>query len=251
MYRIAAVSYLNTLPFLYGLEKFPKLEGKVSLELEYPSLIAEKLLAGQVDIGLVPIVVLKDNPQLNYVVPWGIVADGPVASVKLFSNRPLSEIDHIFLDYQSRTSVNLVKVLSRFYWGISPQWQNGAEGFEQRIINGQAGVVIGDRALRLLGKTKYEYDLAEEWKKFTGLPFVFAAWVSNKHTDREFITVFEQALNMGVSNIDKVVEYYSERTDKIRPYFDPKYYLTQCIKYNLSTLAHKSIVQFFDFLEQL
>ena len=194
MYRVAAVSYLNTLPFLFGLENSSGLEGLMQLEVEYPSLIAEKLTQGHIDIGLVPIVVLKDNPSFKYVVPWGIIADGPVASVKLFSNKPLEEIDEIILDYQSRTSVNLVRVLAKFHWGISPQWVKASEGFEQQLYNGRAAVVIGDRALKLLGKMNFEYDLAKEWKDLTGLPFVFAAWVANKPIDENFIRLFDSAL---------------------------------------------------------
>ncbi len=251
MYRIAAVSYLNTLPFLYGLENWPQIKDYVKVEVDYPSRIAWKLLNGQVDIGLVPVVVLRDNPGLDYVVPWGIVADGPVASVKLFSNKPIDQVDSVVLDYQSRTSVNLVKVLARFHWKISPKWINASEGFEQKVLNGQAAVVIGDRALRLLGKVKYEYDLAAHWKEMTGLPFVFAAWVANKPIDQQFKQVFQQALEQGVNQIDKVVRYYSDRTEPIKQFFDPHHYLSTCIKYRLTEQAMKSVKLFFDFLEQI
>ncbi len=251
MYKVAAVSYLNTLPFLYGLEHSRELADLMELEVDYPSLIADKLIKGEIDIGLVPVVVLKDHPQLEYVVPWGIVADGPVASVKLFSNRPLSEVEEIMLDYQSRTSVNLVRVLAKFHWKISPRWINAREGFEQELFNGSTAVVIGDRALKLLGSVKYEFDLAKEWKDMTGLPFVFAAWVANKQIDKTFIDLFNKALEYGVNNIDQVVKYYSHHTEKIKPYFDPNHYLSKYIKYRLTDQAHKSVRLFFDFLRQL
>ena len=251
VYCIAAVSYLNTLPFLYGLENTPELKDIIQLHVDYPSLIADKLLNGQIDIGLVPIAILKDNPGLNFVVPWGIAADGPVASVKLFSGTPLADIQEIILDYQSRTSVNLVKVLAKFYWKINPRWTNAVQGFEKEPLNGKAAVIIGDRALKLLGKVKYEYDLAKEWKDMTGLPFVFAAWVSHRPVDEHFKTIFENALARGVNNIESVVKYYSDHTEKIKPYFDPYYYLSRCIKYRLDDDSLRSVRLFFDFLQQL
>ena len=251
MYKIAAVSYFNTLPFLYGLEHYNGINKLVNIQIDYPSKIAQQLLNNEIDIALVPIVILRDNPDLKIITPRGIVADGVVASVKLFSNKPLKQIDKILLDYQSRTSVNLIRVLARFFWKIEPVWIQTKTDFHEQILNGRAAVVIGDRALQLLGQYKYEYDLAHEWKKFTNLPFVFAAWVSNKKIDNNFLSLFEQALDYGISNIEKVIEFYFDKTKVISQFFDPLKYLTDLIKYRLSKKEYASISKFFYFLEQL
>ncbi len=250
-YKISAVSYLNTLPFLYGLQQSEYLKDKSEITVDYPARVADKLISGKADIGLVPVVILKDYPHLKIISKYGIVADGEVASVKLFSPQPVNNIDRILLDYQSRTSVNLVRILARYHWKINPQWIKTANGFEYDAASKDAAVIIGDRALRLLGKVKYEYDLAQEWKKMTGLPFVFAVWAANKPLETEFIRNFDLALQAGIENIPAVIDFFQDRTSKVRPFFDPYRYLSSCIKYPLTSQAYQAIEKFFYFLEQI
>jgi chorismate dehydratase len=134
-----------------------------------------------------------------------IGADGAVASVMLFSRVPLDEITEILLDYQSMTSVNLCKLLCKDYWNIHPAFKNASPGYESRISGTIAGVVIGDRALEMDGDFQYRYDLAAAWKAWTGLPFVFACWVSNKPLEASFVKSFNEALEQGVQRMDEVI----------------------------------------------
>lgn len=202
--KISAVSYLNSTPFVYGIEK--KLNKDLyKLELDIPSVCAEKLLSGKVDIGLVPVAIIPLLKEYHIISNYCIGAVGKVRSVMLYSDVELKQIKNVLLDNQSRTSVILTKVLAKHFWKVSPEWADATEGFESKISGETAGVVIGDRTFAMENKFKYAYDLAEEWKNFTGLPFVFACWVANRPIDKEFLSAFDQALEFGVRNIDTVI----------------------------------------------
>lgn len=220
----SVVSYLNTLPFLYGIHHSGNLQGHMSVELDIPAICAQKLKDGKVDAGLVPVALLPHLPNYYIISDYCIGAVGTVKSVLLLSKVPLEEIKTVMLDYQSRTSVTLVQVLAREYWKIIPEFINTQAGFEDSITGTTAAVIIGDRTFGLHDKYPYVYDLAQEWLQFTGLPFVFAVWASNKPVDQEFIDAFNQALayglkhkkeaalmgiNSGVAQ-DEIVEYYEK-----------------------------------------
>ena len=111
-YKVSAVSYLNTIPFIHGI-KSSNISDFIDLQLDYPSVCAQKLINNEVDIALVPVVVLKDNPQFNIISDYCIGSNGKVDTVCLYSDVPLKEIKEIYLDYQSRTSIELLKVLCK------------------------------------------------------------------------------------------------------------------------------------------
>ena len=202
--KISAVSYLNTLPFLQGIKGSPLLD-QIDLSLDIPSDCAKKLMENEVDLGLVPVAIFPQLKEHYIVSDYCIGANGKVDTVALFSEVPLNEIKSIYLDYQSKTSVNLVQVLAREYWNINPEWINTEVGYEEKISGTTAGVIIGDRTFNLSKTYQYKYDLAEAWKEFTGLPFVFACWVANKKLPAEFIESFNAALKIGVDDIALVV----------------------------------------------
>jgi len=227
--KISAVSYLNTKPFLHGLE-MASVKDKIQLSLDIPTLVAQKLLNDEVDIGLVPIAVIPQlkNPQI--VSPFCIGANGNVKTVCLFSNVPIEEINTIYLDYQSRTSVLLVQLLMREYWKKEVTFLPAFEGYENAVKNNIAAVIIGDRAISALGKWKYEYDLAAIWKLHTGLPFVFAAWVSNKQIDQDFLDDFNAALQIGLSNRNQILPEYENYNSSL---FSVKEYWNTNIQFYL------------------
>ncbi len=142
--KISVVSYLNSKPFIYGLEH-SDLMNEIDLQLDIPSTCAQKLMDGIVDIGLVPVAIIPKLKEAHIISDYCIGAVGKVASVCLYSEVPLNEIKTILLDYQSRTSVTLVKVLAREHWKISPEWQNASENFENSVSGTTAAVIIGDR----------------------------------------------------------------------------------------------------------
>ncbi|MCZ8286293.1 MAG: menaquinone biosynthesis protein, partial [Bacteroidia bacterium] len=186
MYSLSIVNYYNTTPFVYGLKHHP-LKTATDIEYDIPSSCAQKLKQQRVDIGLVPVAIIPELESYHIITDYCIGANGKVDSVKLFSHKPLEELTHIMLDYQSKTSITLVQVLNRHFWKKEITFIPAEEGFEQKIGGTTGAVIIGDRTFGLTtAEHPYHYDLADEWKTHTGLPFVFAAWVSNKPIDENF-----------------------------------------------------------------
>ena len=202
----------------------------IDLVIDYPANIATQLINNEIDIGLIPVAVLPQLKEYHVISDFCIAADGAVASVCLFSDVPLNEIKIIFLDYQSRTSVALLKILLKKHWKISPVLVQASEGYENNISGTTAGLVIGDRALQQRLKSTLIYDLSLAWEEMTGKPFVFAAWISNKQMTTQFIAEFNQANKFGLDNLLQVVKenaystydlnrYYTENI-KFKPQFD-------------------------------
>lgn len=210
--RISAVSYINAKPFVYGIKNSGFLKD-FSLSLDIPSLCAEKLMKKQVDIGLAPVAIIPHLKKYFIFPDFCIGANGPVRSVMLYSEVPLSEIKTVYLDYQSRTSVMLVQILAEHFWKISPEWKESKKGYEEKIKDTSAGLIIGDRNFSINGKYKFVYDLSEQWKLFTGLPFVFACWITNKELDEQDAISFYKSLKYGVENRAKVVKELSKEYD--------------------------------------
>lgn len=246
--RISAVSYLNTLPFIYGIKNFG-LPQNFSFELNYPSICAQKLIDDEVDISLIPVAAIPKLREAFFITDYCIGAFKQVKTVLLLSDVPLGDIKVILLDYQSRTSVNLVQVLARKYWNISPEWHGSAIGFENKIKGQVAGVVIGDRTFDLTPAHKYVYDLSAEWYKFTGLPFVFAAWVANKPLDKEPVDLLNHSLAYGVSRIDEVVaDYQNEYPDSG---IDLYTYFTENISFAFDKKKKESLRLFYQSMIEL
>jgi chorismate dehydratase len=164
------------------------------------------LLEGRIDIGLIPVALIPKMKEAHILTDYCIGTEGEVASVALFSEVPIEEIDTLLLDYQSRTSVNLAKILLKEYWGKSVHLVAGGIDFRDQIKGKTAGIVIGDRALEQRNISAFTYDLGAAWKALTGLPFVFAAWVANKPIDPDFIDAFNRANAYGVNHLDEVLK---------------------------------------------
>ncbi|HRD37797.1 MAG TPA: menaquinone biosynthesis protein [Bacteroidia bacterium] len=241
------VSYFNTLPFRYGL-KNSQLIDQIDLQEDIPSICAQKLKFKQVEIGLVPVALLPELENFKVITDYCIGANGKVDSVKLYSMVPLNEIKTVILDYQSKSSVTLTKVLNKFYWKTNFQFEDAIPGYEQFVSGNTAAVVIGDRTFALNGNYKFEYDLAEEWKNFTGLPFVFAAWVSTGETNPVFIMEFNEVLKSGVNNIDNALKnsshHFSEK-------FNAEDYLKNKIDFNLDDRKKIALEMFLNYIRQL
>lgn len=225
--RLSAVSYLNTKPFIYGIFR-SDLADAVELNLDIPSVCARKLLSGEADLALTPVAIIPELSEACLVSDYCIGSTGAVRTVCIFSEKPLSEIRRILLDFHSRTSVALVQVLCREYWNISPEFVPAAEGFEREIGGDTAAVIIGDRTIGLDKKYPFVYDLGEAWTAWTGLPFVFAAWVSVRPLDPEFVARFNAALRAGIGLLPELT--------KVLPFipgFDLEDYYKNNISYDL------------------
>jgi chorismate dehydratase len=239
--RVGAVSYLNTKPLLYGIKNSPVFS-EISLVTEYPALIADKLLKDEIDIGLVPVSMIPQLKEYHINTSYCIGCDGPVASVCLFSEVPIQEIKTVLLDYQSRTSVALVKILFENHWKQKPVFVQAGSDFLDQIQGSTAAVVIGDRALKQRSLSAHFYDLGEAWKRMTGLSFVFAAWISNKELNPDWVFRFNQANAYGIQNISRVIEQTPD------PFFDLKEYYTRYLNYNLDDEKKKGLNLFLKML---
>ena len=237
--RVGIVSYLNTRPLLYGIQHSPVVE-QIELVEDYPARIAGKLLEGSIDVGLVPVTVIPDLKESHIVTDYCIGCNGPVASVCLFSDVPLHEVKKVLLDYQSRTSVELTKLLLTEYWKLSPELIDTRNEYQSRIKGTTAGLLIGDRALAQRNVSPYIYDLGESWKNHTGLPFVFAAWVSNKKLDPAFISAFNDANKLGLLHIDEAIATSPSNI------FDLKKYFTSHINYVLDNEKKQGLKLFLE-----
>ncbi len=237
------MSYLNTKPLLYGIKRSGLMD-KIELIEDYPAKIAAMLLNDEIDVGLVPVAIIPKMKEHFIVTDFCIGAENNVASVCLFSEVPMNEIETVLLDYQSRTSVNLAKILLQHYWKKEVVFEDAKEDFRKHIKGTTAGIVIGDRALQQRKTSKYIYDLAAAWKDFTKLPFVFAAWIANKKLDENFIDAFNMANAYGVKHIDEVL-----KENSFEDYDLWKYY-TENISYELNEEKKLGLKRFLEFIKQ-
>ena len=206
--RISAVKYANTYPFIWGMHE-SGFDKTVILETDHPAQCAAKLISGKVDIGLVPVAALPQVKNYRITGDYCIGADGKVRTVMLLYNCPFTHVKTINLDYRSRSSVNLTKVLAKHMWNREFKWVDTSEKFDfMHIGENEAVVLIGDQCFESASNYDFGMDLAEEWKKYTGLPFVFACWAANRELDSEFVMRFNNALRLGVENIPAVAEYF-------------------------------------------
>ncbi len=212
---------------------------KIDLILDIPSDCAHRLINNQVDIGLVPVAALLEIPDYHIISNYCIGATGAVDSVFIFSDKPILEVTTIKLDVQSRTSNNLAKVLLKNHWRSNPSFVEG---------DGQADafVQIGDRTFGKKDQFAYKYDLAEEWQNFSGLPFVFAVWASNKEISETFTAEFNSALKYGLDHRKVVIDAIPAREN-----FDFGDYLTNKIDYNLDEKKLEALHKFHRLIQEL
>jgi chorismate dehydratase len=235
--RVGAVSYLNTKPFIYGLENGP-IKDQIELTLDYPANLVKLLKEDKIDIGLVPVGALPGLGEYHIVSDYCIGTEGEVASVAVFSEVPMDEIEEVYLDYQSRTSVLLCKLLFEKHWKKSVKFIPAEdEGYIAQIKGKKAGLIIGDRALMNRAKFPYIYDLGLGWKEMTGLPFVFAVWVSLRHHDSSF----EEKMNLSFSKGIAEFDFKSVTNFKV---YDVQKYITMNLSYPLNELKIKGLKHF-------
>lgn len=242
---MASVSYLNAKPMLYGI-RHHAIANEIELVEDYPAKIAQMLINDEVDVGLIPVAATAKLESWYVVGDYCIGSEGTVASVCIFSQVPMEQIETVLLDYQSRTSVNLARILLKEYWKKDVQLVDATgEDFRKQILGTTAGVVIGDRALEQRLHSPYIYDLGLAWKEHTGLPFVFAAWIANKKLPATFEEKFNDANRQGLLQIEQVV---AENPCTV---YDLKAYYTRCISYELTDQKKKGMTLFLKKLQEL
>ena len=242
--KVGVVNYLNTKPLLYGLQRAP-IKEKIELVASYPAKLASMLTLNEIDVGLIPVAAIPDLSEYHIVGDYCIGAEGEIASVCLFSEVPMHEIKRVYLDYQSRSSVALLQWLMKEYWGIDPEIIHAADESYRTKINGDtAGLVIGDRALEQRRISTFIYDLGSEWRAITGLPFVFAAWVSTEKLPDDFIAEFNDANELGLQHINEIVEQ--------TPFaiYDLKKYYTLHLSYRLDDRKKQGMKRFLQIINE-
>jgi chorismate dehydratase len=240
--RVGAVGFLNARPLAFGLDREPN----VSLRLDVPSVCARLLHERDIDVGLVPVIELLRGPVTYDVVPGlAIACNGPVNSVALFTRVPIGQVRHVALDLNSRSSVGLVRVLCRHHFGITPEFVDATPDLEAMLAQADAALLIGDPALdapwQQMGATKI--DLGEAWHVFSGLPFVFAAWVAHPGVlTPAVVALLHAAHHAGRAAIPALASAESggdpRRADRLERY------LRQNIRYDLDEAALRGLSRY-------
>lgn len=266
--RLGAVSYLNARPCVVGLDRHPRFD----LRFEIPSRCATGLHDGAVDVGLIPSIEFlrgPGGPDGYRIVPDVAIASiGPVASVAVFTKRPMGEVRSIALDTSSRTSVALTRVMCARAWHIDPVLEPAAPDLDAMLDRADAALLIGDVALltgpstvRLpvpsersqAGKADPAYiekiDLGEAWTKLTGLPFVYAFWAGRPGAlAAEDVRALQEARDAGVANPERVAADY---------FGDPALqaigarYLRDNIKYRLGEREQAGLETFYRYAAEI
>ncbi len=241
--RLGAVGYLNARPLVEGLEARTDL---FDVRFDVPSRCATLLHEGATDLGMIPSIEYLRGPQPYRIVPdLGIVSDGAVASVALFSRVPLAQVRRIGLDASSSTSAGLTRVLCREAWGIDPVFETVPPGAAAAVEGCDAALLIGDPALFLdhaaAGLTKI--DLGVEWTRMTGLPFVWAFWAGRAGAiDAAGVKALQEARERGTAQSDAIADAYCgvQRASVCRAY------LRDNIKYRLGDRETQGLRRYYE-----
>lgn len=205
--KIAAVSYLNTIPMIYGIEHADNL--RATLLLSPPSRCAAAFSSGEADIALLPSGALSTLADAQIITSFCIGASAPVRTVVVMSNSPIEDVTDIYLDSHSMTSALLTHILCNELWCINPMWHQLDDYSKvDHPLRGEAFLLIGDKVFDYEGRFEYSYDLAMCWHTMTSLPFCFAVWVAKSTVAPEVIESMQSALNYGVAHIKEAIQYY-------------------------------------------
>lgn len=204
---MCAVSYLNTVPLVWGLQHSRDLGDAFDLRFALPSECADQLASGQADIGIVPVIEMA-RQGLDYFPGTGIACHGAVRSILLISKVPFKEIRMLATDAGSRTSAMLSQVILAEKFGVRPQVFSHPANLAEMLERADAALLIGDAALRVdPAALAFEtLDLGAEWVAMTGLPMVFAVWAGRKEIIREaYGKTFLDSCRYGLAHMDEIV----------------------------------------------
>jgi chorismate dehydratase len=253
--RIAASTYLNSAPLVYSFTQGFLRKTYDFIGDEAPSRCAEMLVEGKCDIALIPVIELQRIPGLRIVPEIAVASKKRVRSVLIASRRPLEEVRTLSLDPASRTSQALVKILFLRRYGFLPECAERA--IEHSIVgrnlfnDADAALVIGDPAMKLEASAPSLdlkiYDLAEEWRAMTGLPFVFAVWAVREDVCARAPGVADDliaAKHEGIYRIERIAARYTAELEL--PRSELLDYLSQNVNYDLDDENLHGMGAYFD-----
>ncbi len=237
--KVVTVNYTNTYPFIQGLSRGP-IADRIELIVKNPADCAHYLESGEAQVGLLPVGVLTSFSR-----PFKIISEfcigcyGKVNTVAIYSQKPLKECSSVILDYQSRTSRELAKIIIEDYLHLNLDYVQGYPGFEKNIHSDQAGLIIGDRCFEMDKLNFFKLDLGEAWLQHTDMPFTFAIWISTEELESDFQELFNEALAYGITHIKD----FDIPNDK-------KHYLTKNISYEFDESKQDSMEYFLSLFRQ-
>ena len=254
--RISAISFLNTAPLMWDFEK-----GQVGrdFDIDYtiPSTCAAALAGNQADIGIIPAVTYAEIPRLVILPRIAIASKDYVRSILLISKKPLEAIETVATDMSSRTSVALLQVLFAKLFGTERKLTSHKPQLDAMLQSHDAALLIGDVALQVEAERGlYLYDLAHEWRKLTGKPFVFAFWAVRldaleRGGKLNLVETFQRSRNHGTEtrNLQVIAREWSPRIGLSED--EIIVYLTENIDYSLDRENHSGLQLFLRFCEEL
>jgi chorismate dehydratase len=232
--------------------------GHPAFDVSYtvPSRCAAELAQGTADIGIIPSAAYGTIPDLAIVPGIVIASKSSVRSILLVSKVPLEEIRTIALDNSSLTSVALVQILFAKWWAGNPLFATADPDLPAMLTQFDAALVIGDTALQVDRSRYMAYDLAEEWIKFTGKPFVFAFWavrrvaLDSSSGDCNLISIFQRSRDNGLrpESLDQIAKEWAPRLNLTES--DVKSYLCENIHYQLDRDCLEGLNLFYEYAEQ-
>jgi predicted solute-binding protein len=229
--KLSVVQYLNTVPLIWGMLHGEQ-QGKFDLQSTTPANCADALHQRKVDVGIIPSIEYQRLDRAQILTGMSIAAKNEVKSVLLLCKVPIAKVQTVATDNSSRTSAALLRVLMRKFYSKWITVTPLAPRLEIMLERADAALLIGDAALTYAGNVAEVYDLAAEWKRFTGLPFVFALWVG--HDDLNLTKrqpEFAASLEFGLAHLDDIAAEYAPKLG-IAPEA-VKVYLSQNINYSL------------------
>ncbi len=230
--KVSVVQYLNTVPLVWGMLHGPQLEN-FEMTFTTPARCADEVRSGSAAVGIIPSIELQRIANLEVIPGVSISSLARVRSVALFSKKPIGKVESVALDRSSRTSVALLTILLKKFYGVSPRMTLAEPDGDAMLRMADAALLIGDPALVYHGQGVTVYDMAEEWKKFTGLPFVFAVWAGTVDSRlARFASAFQSSRDYGLAHIDEIASEHASRHRLSAA--QVKVYLTENINYNLA-----------------
>lgn len=246
--RISAISYLNTAPLMWDFEHGAAGD-QFDISYTIPSQCARELQNGDADIGIIPSAAYASIPNLSIIPGVAIASKEAVRSILLVSPKPIDNIRTVALDNSSLTSAALSRVLFEKYWGGTRDSRSRPPNLDAMLEENDAALLIGDPALQIDRSRYYTWDLAEEWLRFTGKPFVFAFWAVRDEAARlsglDLARIFQKSRDHGLEprNLQEIAQTWSKKLDL--PAADLHSYLTENIFYYLDEACLEGLRLFY------
>jgi chorismate dehydratase len=255
--RISAISFLNTAPLMWDFENgdsAARLRQDFEISYTIPSHCAQQLKQGSADIGIIPVAAYVEIPDLVIVPDVAIAAKNKVRSILLVSKAPLDKIRSVATDDSSRTSAALVEIYLRKFVGTDPGFTRQKPDLKTMLQWHDAALLIGDPALQARTDGYYVYDLAEEWRRWTGRPFVFAFWAVRKaalpgRPELNIAQVFQQSRDHGLEHIPEIAAAWAPKLELSAQLISD--YLTENVDYSLDPENLEGLRLFYRYGQEL